>query len=94
LAAQASQLSATVPQLEAEARQRLAARDASGALAAYEKLAELVPKSASYQDEVGFLLAAINRSPDAIPHFRRATELDPRMAQAWYHLGVALWLTQ
>jgi hypothetical protein len=36
----ASQSFATVPQLEAEVRQRLAARDANGALAAYQKLAE------------------------------------------------------
>jgi superkiller protein 3 len=90
----AAQTTATVQQLEATARDRLAARDAAGALTAYEKLAELAPKSAAYQDEIGFLLAATNRSPEAIAHFQRATELDPKMAQAWYHLGVALWLTQ
>ena len=75
----AGQWAETVPQLEAEARQRLAARDPNGALAAYEKLAGRVPKSAAYQDEIGFLLAATNRSSEAIPHFRRATELDPGM---------------
>ncbi len=35
----------TVQQLEATARERLAARDADGALAAYQKLATLAPKS-------------------------------------------------
>jgi tetratricopeptide (TPR) repeat protein len=84
----------TVEQLESTARERLAAKDANGALAAYEKLAGLVPRSAGYQDQIGFLLAATNRSLDAIPHFQRATELDPKMAQAWYHLGVALALTK
>ena len=89
-----AQTSATVQALESTARERLAARDTDGALAAYEKLASLVSGSAAYQDEIGFLLAATNRSAEAIPHFRRATELDPKMAQAWYHLGVALWLTK
>ena len=46
----------TIPQLEANARQRLSARDANGALAAYEKLAQLNPQSAVYQDQIGFLL--------------------------------------
>src|ERR1022692_714867 len=90
----AAQTGATVPQLESTARERLAAKDANGALAAYEKLAVLAPKSAEYQDQIGFLLAATNRSSDAIPHFQKAAELDPKMAQAWYHLGVALALTK
>jgi predicted Zn-dependent protease len=72
---------------------RLAAHDASGALEAYQKLAKLVPQSAGYQDEVGFHLAATNRTTSAIPYLQRATELDPKMAPAWYHLGAALWLT-
>jgi len=63
----------TVQYLDATARQRLAARDANGALEAYEKLARMVPQSAAYQDEVGFLLAATNRTPEAIPYLRRAT---------------------
>src|SRR5580704_2088541 len=88
----AGQTPATVQELDATARQRLAARDANGALEAYEKLARLVPQSAAYQDEVGFLLAATKRTKDAIPYLRRATELDPKMAQAWYHLGAALLL--
>jgi tetratricopeptide (TPR) repeat protein len=84
----------SVADLEAQARQRLAARDAAGALADYQKLAALVPKSAVYQDQIGFILAATNRSAEAIPYFERATELDPKMAQAWFHLGVAEWLAK
>ena len=52
--------SEAVHQLEVSARQKLDARDVAGALAAYAKLAELVPASAAYQDETGFLLAATN----------------------------------
>src|SRR5579863_8856896 len=88
------QASSSIRDLEATARQRWAAQDAAGALAAYEKLAVLVPNSAAYQDQIGFLLASTDRTADALPHFRRATELDPKMAQAWYHLGVALWLSK
>ena len=83
----------TVEQLNAQARQKLAAGDANGALVAYQKLAKLVPKSAPYQDQIGFLLAATSRTPDAIPHFERATELDPKLAQAWFHLGAGLIIT-
>ena len=81
-----AQESQSVQQLESVAREKLAAHDTQGALAAYEKLAELAPRSAAYQDEIGFILAATNRGPEALAHFQRATELDPRMAQAWFHL--------
>jgi tetratricopeptide (TPR) repeat protein len=67
---------------------------AVGALADYQKLAQLVPQSADYQDQIGFLLAATNRSSEAIPHFKRATELNPKFAQAWFHLGIARLITQ
>jgi len=87
-----AQTPATVPDLEALARKRIAAGDGEGALAAYQKLIGLVPKSAVYQDQAGFVLAATERSTEAIPYFQRATKLDPKMAQAWYHLGVAEWL--
>jgi len=84
----------SIPQLEKLARQALAAKDANGALAAYRKLAQIVPGSAAYQDEIGFLLAATNRNAEAIPYFENATRLDSKMAVAWYHLGVASWLAQ
>ena len=90
----AAQPAATVQQWEASARQHLANRDANAALADYEKLAQLVPNSSVYEDEIGFLLAATNRTAQAVSHLKRATELDPKLAQAWYHLGVALWLVQ
>lgn len=72
-----------------EARARLASGDAATALADYQKLASLVPTSAAYQDQIGFIFAATNRTSDAIPYFERATNLNPKLAQAWFHLGVA-----
>ncbi len=79
---------------EAEAQRLLKARDAAGALEKYRGLAKLKPDSAKYEDEIGFILAGMNRTGEAIPHFERATNLDPRFADAYYHLGVALWLVQ
>ena len=84
----------SVQQLEASARAHLAARDTTAALADYQKLAQLVPNSAAYQDKIGFILAATNRAADAIPHFQRATELDPKLAEAWFHLGAARLILQ
>ena len=80
--------------MELSARQRLAAHDVNGAIEIYEKLAQTTPQSADYQDTIGFLLAATNRSAESIPHFERATQLSPAMAAAWYHLGVARMLQQ
>jgi hypothetical protein len=50
----AAQTPATVQQLESTARERLAARDANGALAAYEKLAALVPNPPLIRMKSGF----------------------------------------
>lgn len=86
----AGQTPDTMQQLEAAARQKLQAHDVAGALAAYQKLAELKPGAAEYPDEIGFLFAATGRNNEAIPYFRRATALNQRMAVAWYHLGASL----
>ena len=45
-----------------------------------------------WQDEVGFLLAVLNRRDEAIQSFQRAIDLDPKFAPAQYHLGAAYWL--
>src|SRR5580700_12098592 len=66
--------------------------DAAGALDVYRQAAELDPKSAHLQDEVGFLLAVLNRREEAIQSFQQALDLDPKFAPAQYHLGVAYWL--
>ena len=59
----------TLPQLEARARELKARGDASGSLEAWQKAATLDPKSAPIQDEIGFLLAVLNRRQEAIQHF-------------------------
>src|SRR5260370_22513369 len=82
----------TLAQLESRARELKARGDAAGSLEAWQKAAALDPKSASIQDEIGFLLAVLNRRQEAIHHFERAISLDPRSALARYHLGVAYWL--
>ena len=84
----------TLAQLEARARELKSRGDAAGSLAAWEKAAALDPKSAAIQDEIGFLLAVLNRRQEAIQHFERAIALDPRSALAHYHLGVAYWIEQ
>src|SRR5579884_432215 len=84
----------SLPELENSARQAMRAGNAEAALSAYEQLARANPKSAAYEDQIGFLLAATKRVNEAIPHLQRATELDPKMAAAWYHLGGARYMTQ
>ena len=80
--------------LESRAAALKAAGDAAGALAAWQQAAALDPQSAHIEDEIGFLLAVLNRREEAVRHLERAVELDPRFAPAQYHLGVALWLAQ
>ena len=84
----------TLPQLESRARDLKARGDAAGALAAWEQASALDPKSARIQDEIGFLLAVLNRRDEALQHFERAIALDAKFAPAHYHLGVAYWLAQ
>src|SRR5258705_12795472 len=66
--------------------------DADAALQAFQKAAQLNPKSAFLQDEIGFLLAVLSRHDEAMSHFQRAIGLDAAYAPAHYHLGVAQWL--
>ena len=66
--------------------------DASAALAAWQKAAAIDPKSARIQDEIGFLLAVLNRRAEALLYFESALALDPRWAPAHYHVGVAFWI--
>ena len=69
----------TLAQLEAHARELKTRGDAAGSLDAWQKAAALDPKSAAIQDEIGFLLAVLNRRQEAIQHFERAVSLDPRL---------------
>src|ERR1039457_5754176 len=64
---------------------------AAGALALLRRASAADPKSAELEDETGFLLAVLNRNPEAKPHFERAIELEPAFAPAHFHLGVLYW---
>lgn len=67
----------TVTELAAKAERLKKQGHAAAALTAYQQAAALQPRSASFQDEVGFLLAVLHKSSEAIAHFERAIELDP-----------------
>src|SRR5947209_5712167 len=84
----------SVKEIESRAVELKAKGDAAGALAAYQEAAALEPKSAHFQDEIGFLLAVLNRQSEAVEHFKTAIDLDSRYAAAHYHLGVALFLAK
>ena len=82
----------SLPDLEARGAALKSRGDAAGALEAYEKAAALNPESARLEDEVGFLLAVLQRRDEALRKFQQAIDLDPKFAPAQYHLGVAYWL--
>src|ERR1700728_2965481 len=81
-------------ELKQQADARKAVGDAAGALEFMEKAAEADPRSAEFEDEIGFLLAVLQRNPEAKPHFERAIDLVPGYAAAHYHLGVLYWLEE
>src|SRR5690349_5987202 len=70
----------TLQQIEARAARLKAGGDAAGSLAEWQKAAALDPKSANIEDEVGFLLAVLQRHGEALQHLEKAVELDPHLA--------------
>ena len=62
-----SSVGSALTDIEARARELKARGDAAGALALYE---QADPKSARVQDEIGFLLAVLNRRAEALERFR------------------------
>jgi tetratricopeptide (TPR) repeat protein len=61
------------------------------AKAAYEKSAEVDPAgAASAYRNFGFTLFNANKLKDAVEPLKKATQLDPTNAQAWYVLGASL----
>lgn len=61
------------------------------AMAAYEKSAALDPANAANAwRNAGIVLYNANRMKEAIEPLRKALEIDPKSAQAWYLLGAAL----
>jgi len=62
--------------LESQASAARSRGDAAAALAAWQQAAALDPNSARIQDEIGFLLAVLNRRDEAYSHFERALALE------------------
>ena len=60
------------------------------ALESLEKFTELQPSNSHAHELLGELVALVNGFAAAEPHFRKATEIDPRFAIAWSNLGLSL----
>src|SRR3954468_7488525 len=65
--------------------------EARGAL---EKMIAANPSSAPAHDRLGFVLGKQGATAEAIGEFRTAVSLDPKLADAQYHLGATLWWTK
>jgi tetratricopeptide (TPR) repeat protein len=66
--------------------------DFAGALADYTRAAIYAPNYFFLEINTGIDLAALGRSQEAEPHFRRAIQLQPNEAQTYYFY--AIWLSQ
>jgi predicted O-linked N-acetylglucosamine transferase (SPINDLY family) len=80
---------------QAEAWENLArCQRASGhaleAMASLEKFAALQPANARAHEQLGELTAIAKGFPAAEAHFRKASQLDPAIAEAWSNLGLSL----
>ena len=60
------------------------------AIASYERAVVLSPAYAEAHDRLGALLVAARGHAAAEPHFRKATELQPKLATSWSNLGICL----
>jgi tetratricopeptide (TPR) repeat protein len=77
-----------VDELSDKAQQAMAAKDWPTAAPALEKLAQLTPRVAEVQANLGLAYYSLNRIAEAAPAFERALKLNPRMAQARLLLGL------
>ena len=69
--------------LTARGARELAIADAQALVARHPQ------RSAADWFNLGFLLEEAGRYDEAIPAFRRAVELDPKLDRAWYGMGLA-----
>ncbi|PTT05605.1 tetratricopeptide repeat-containing sulfotransferase family protein [Caulobacter sp. HMWF025] len=66
------------------------AGDPAQALGVVAPLARALPTMASAQLELGFALADLGRTAEAVAAFRRVVALDPRAGEAWFGLAEGL----
>jgi predicted O-linked N-acetylglucosamine transferase (SPINDLY family) len=67
-----------------------AAGHAADAMASLEKFVALQPSNARAHEQLGELTAMARGFPAAEAHFRKASQLDPAIAEAWSNLGLSL----
>ena len=65
----------------------LAQGDTAGALQEYDLAVQLQGNDASLRTSYGYVLAAAGKAEEAIPHFRKAIELEPYFAPPYFFLG-------
>ena len=65
----------------------LAQGDTAGAIEEYDLAVQLRGDDAALRTSFGFILAAAGRTDAAIPHLRRAIELEPHFAPPYFYLG-------
>jgi protein O-GlcNAc transferase len=70
-----------------EADECIAARDRSGAIAAYGKALEIAPERAELHHNLGALLAAKHRDGEALQAFAAAAERRPEWPEPWLAAG-------
>jgi tetratricopeptide (TPR) repeat protein len=73
--------------------QHEARRELDAAQRAYEEAVRHDPSLAVARDRLGFVYGLQGRTTAAIAEFERATKSDPRLFDAFYHLGATLWWT-
>ena len=60
------------------------------AMTALQEAISVNPSSPVYRDTLGVVLLELGRPDMAVEHFKKAVELDPIYADAYFHLGTAL----
>jgi protein O-GlcNAc transferase len=66
-----------------EADERIAARDRTGAIAAYRKALEIAPERAEIHHNLGVMLAEKHRDDEALRAFAAAAQLRPEWPEPW-----------
>lgn len=94
-ASASSQQAAEVQKLQAReaydrALSHLNDKQPAPAMTALQEAISVNPSSPVYRDTLGVVLLELGRPDMAVEHFKKAVELDPIYADAYFHLGTAL----
>jgi Flp pilus assembly protein TadD len=73
-----------------KAERARAENDFRGAAATLEEFISIEPENAYVHFQLGYAYTALERPEDAAREYRRATEIDPEMAEAHLNLGLVL----